>query len=584
LTLFVALPLIVFVVVPLFGIFRMSFALPDGSVGLDNYVRYFNSPKFSKVVGNSLIVSLTTTLITVLLAYGFAYAIRRTAMPGKNVFGSIALLPLFAPSLVQALGILFLFGRNGLVNRTFNLGIDIYGFWGIVIADVLYSFPHAYLILSAALAVADARLYESAQVLGATGARIFRDITLPSSKYGLMSATFVVFTIVITDFGNPMVIGADFNVLATEIYNQVSGQGNFQMGAVIGVIMLIPAALAVIVEKWIMRRHQATITERSTPLNITPHRWRDRAGLIYATIICGMIAAIVLVVFVASFVTLWPYNLHLSLRHYRFEVQNGLQPLWTSIWVSMLAAGIGVIVTVGGACVVRRLRNVTGQVLYFLSILPAAVPGMVLGLGYILAFNDPRNPLEFLYGTLLILALCNVYHYHAQGFLIATTSINQLSRVFDEASTSLGGGFLRTLWAVTLPIISASIISVGVFFFVRSMVTTVGGDLSGDAGDTACRRFGAVAGRLRQSESGGGILGVHHGGGRPGLDAVSRGVAAFRTQECVADPLILPIKPRPSPPVHPSNRRNKSVRRSDLKYRTPLPSRASPATTPMRGI
>ena len=136
-----------------------------------------------------------------------------------------------------------------------------------------------------------------------------------------------------------------------------------------------------------------------------------------------------------------------------------------------MAAGVGVVVAVGGACVTRRLRNATGQVLYFLSILPAAVPGMVLGLGYILVFNDPANPLEFLYGTLLILALCNVYHYHAQGFLIATTSINQISRVFDEASMSLGGGFLRTLREVILPIIAPSIISVGVFFFVRSMVT-----------------------------------------------------------------------------------------------------------------
>jgi iron(III) transport system permease protein len=159
--------------------------------------------KFTKVVGNSLSVAATTTTLTVLLAYAFAYAMRRTAMPLKNVFGSVALLPLFAPSLVQALGIVFLFGRNGVINRTFNLGIDIYGFWGIVISDVFYSFPHAYLILSAALAVADARLYESAQVLGATGARIFRDITLPSTKYGILSATFVVFTIVITGLRQP---------------------------------------------------------------------------------------------------------------------------------------------------------------------------------------------------------------------------------------------------------------------------------------------------------------------------------------------------------------------------------------------
>ena len=466
----VVVPLLVFVLAPLVGIFRMSFLTADG-IGFGNYVRYVNSPKFGKVVGNSLAVAATTTTITVLLAYAFAYAMRRTAMPLKNVFGSVALLPLFAPSLVQALGIVFLFGRNGVINRTFNLGIDIYGFWGIVIADVFYSFPHAYLILSAALAVADARLYESAQVLGATGARIFRDITLPSTKYGILSATFVVFTIVITDFGNPMVIGGDYSVLATEIYNQVSGQGNFPMGAVIGVMLLVPAALAVIAEKWIMRRHHATITERSQPLQILRERWRDRAGLAFAAVVCAMIAAIVLVVVVASFVTLWPYNLHVSLRHYRFEVQNGLQPLWTSIGVSLMAAGVGVVVAVGGACVTRRLRNATGQVLYFLSILPAAVPGMVLGLGYILVFNDPANPLEFLYGTLLILALCNVYHYHAQGFLIATTSINQISRVFDEASMSLGGGFLRTLREVILPIIAPSIISVGVFFFVRSMVT-----------------------------------------------------------------------------------------------------------------
>ncbi len=466
----VALPLIVFVVVPLYGILKTSFVTADG-IGLGNYVRYFNSPKFTKVVVNSLSVSVTTTLITVGLAYAFAYAMRRTAMPLKNVFGAVALLPLFAPSLVQALGIVFLLGRNGVINRTFNLGIDIYGFWGIVISDVFYSFPHAYLILSAALAVADARLYESAHVLGATGARIFRDITLPSTKYGIMSATFVVFTIVITDFGNPVVIGGDFSVLATEIYNQVSGQGNFAMGAVIGVILLIPAALAVVVEKWIMRRHHASITERSQPLRILPDRWRDRVSLAYAVVICGMIAAVVVVVLVASFMTLWPYNMHLSLRHYRFEVQNGLQPLWTSIWVSLLAAVIGIVVTIAGACVARALRNLPAQLLYFLSILPAAVPGMVLGLGYILAFNDPGNPLEVLYGTFVILAICNVYHYHAQGYLIATTSINQISRVFDEASTSLGGGFFRTLWAVILPIIAPSIISVGVFYFVRSMVT-----------------------------------------------------------------------------------------------------------------
>jgi iron(III) transport system permease protein len=161
----------------------------------------------------------------------------------------------------------------------------------------------------------------------------------------------------------------------------------------------------------------------------------------------------------------------MSLRHYRFEVQNGLAPLWTSIGVSVAAAVLGVVVVIIGAAVVRRLGPALTQVLYFLSVLPAAVPGMVLGLGYILAFNRPGNPLGFLYGSLAILVICNVYHYHAQGFLIATTAMNQVSRVFDEASTCLGGGLARTLGTVTLPLVAPALVSIGVFFFVRSMVT-----------------------------------------------------------------------------------------------------------------
>ncbi|MBL8704599.1 MAG: ABC transporter permease subunit [Rhodospirillales bacterium] len=466
----VALPLLLFVLLPVASILKLSFVTPTG-LGFGNYIRYFSGPKFATVLSNSLVVTAVATAITIILAYGFAYAMQRTAMRGKRLFGLIALLPLFAPSLVQALGILFLLGRNGVINRNFGLGIDIYGFWGIVIADVLYSFPHAYLILAAALAVADARLYESAEMLGAGAWRQFRTVTMPATKYGVISASFVVFTIVITDFGNPMVIGADFNVLATEIYNQVSGQANFGMGAVVGVVLLVPAALAVIVEKWVSRHSYAVISERSAPLVPRPNPLVDRLAMLYAALVSLAIATIVGVVVVASFVTLWPYNMHLSLRHYRFEVQNGIEPLWTSILVSLAAALIGMVVTVIGACVVRQLSPRIGRPLYFLSVLPAAIPGMVLGLGYIFAFNNPANPLHVIYGSLLILAICNVYHYHAQGFLIATTSVKQIARTFDEASTVLGAGLLHTLFKVTLPIIWPSIVSIGVFFFVRSMVT-----------------------------------------------------------------------------------------------------------------
>jgi iron(III) transport system permease protein len=185
--LMVVLPLLIFVAWPLWAILSRSF-LVAGGFGLDNYIRYFGTARAWTIVNNTFAVALTTTAITVTLAYGLAYAMHRSCMPAKGLLRLIVLVPLFAPSLVQAQGLLLMLGRNGLINRTFGLGIEIYGFWGIVIASVLYALPHAFLILSAALAVADARLYESATMLGASPGRTFRTVTLPSTKYGLMSS------------------------------------------------------------------------------------------------------------------------------------------------------------------------------------------------------------------------------------------------------------------------------------------------------------------------------------------------------------------------------------------------------------
>ncbi|MCL4767241.1 MAG: ABC transporter permease subunit [Hyphomicrobiaceae bacterium] len=466
-----ALLLVLFVLAPIWAILRFSFVAPDGSIGLDNYVSYFTSARFLGILGNTFEVTIAVTLFTVALAYGFAYAIERTCMPLKRVLRMIALIPIFSPSLVQAIGLQFLLGRNGLINRTFGTELDIYGFWGIFIADTLYAFPHAFLILATALAVSDARLYESATSLGASSARVFWTVTLPATRYGIASATFVVFAIVITDFGNPVVIGGNYSVLAVEIYNQVSGQANFSMGAVVGVILLLPAALAVFAEKWIARRQFASVTAQSVPLVPKPEPARDRLWFLYSAAIAAAILIVVGVVVYASFVRLWPYNLSFTLHHYAFDVQNGIEPLWTSIYVAVITAVLGMIVVTAAAYANHHVQNRPMRLFYFLAILPAAVPGMVLGLGYVLAFNDPANPVYAIYGTMLIIAICNLYHYHAQGFLLATTNMKQISRAFDEASATLGASRLTTFRRITLPLIWPTIISVGVFYFMRAMVT-----------------------------------------------------------------------------------------------------------------
>ena len=470
LTVLAAIPMLVFLVMPLSAILVRSFDAPDG-FGLGNFVAVFRTERFWHLLRNSLTMSGGATLIVVASAYGYAYALQRTRVPFKPLLRIIVLMPLFAPSLIQAQGLLLLLGRNGILNRSFGLGIDIYGFWGTMIANALYALPYAFLILSAALAVADARLYESAEVLGARPLRIFWTITLPATRYGLAATCFIVFMLVMTDFGNPMIIGGDFSVLATEVYNQVIGQAQFGLGAVIGIVLLVPAIFAKLIEKRLTRRQHALVTAQSRPLAVKPALARDAAFAVYAYTIAALILSVLIIVVVASFVRLWPYNMTLTLHHYQFDVQNGIRPLWNSVGISLATAFFGVAVAGLTAIVTLKVRNAFTGPLSFLAILPSAVPGMVLGLGYVLAFNDPSNPLNFLHGTFALIVILGIYYNHAHAFLIASTSLRQVSGSFDEASTTLGGSVITTLRKVTLPLLWPTLLGVGVFFFMRAMVS-----------------------------------------------------------------------------------------------------------------
>ncbi|WP_150526744.1 ABC transporter permease subunit [Roseibium sediminis] len=462
--------MVIFLVIPAVSILLRSF-VGDSGWGLENYTETLNSGRIRELVGNSLTVSAITAALAVSLAYVYAYSIQRTNVVFKSFLRIVVMTPLFAPSLVQAQGLIFLFGRNGAFNRFFGFDFDLYGFWGIVLANTLYTFPYAFLILSAALAAADARLYEGAVVMGAKPMRIFQAITLPSTRYGIAAACFVSFSLSITDFGNAIVIGGDFNVLATEIYNKVIGQGKFGLGAVIGVLLLAPAVISKLLERRIARGQHALITDGSKPLVIGINRSRDLAYGIYAYVVAGMFLAVPLIVLLASFVRLWPYNLSFTLKHYSFDVQNGAQPLWNSIVVALATALFGVVLVTIAAIVVQKFRTPLRGPISFLAILPTSIPGMVLGLGYVLAFNNPANPLNMLYGTFPLIVLLYIYYNHAQGFLITTTSLKQISSTFDEASTMLGGSQLRTLFKVTLPILWPTLVGVAVFFFMRAMVS-----------------------------------------------------------------------------------------------------------------
>lgn len=471
LSLAVTAGLAVFFLWPLVTILARSLLTPEG-IGLANVQGVLVSRRFGNLLRNTAVMAVLSTSLTVVLAFLYAYALQRTRAPMRSLLRVVALIPLFAPSMVQGQGLLLLLGRNGLLNRSLGLGFDIYGFPGLLVANLLYAFPYAFLILSAALAVADQRLYEGAETLGAGPWRMFRDVTLPGARYGVAAAIFVTFTLVITDFGNPMVIGGDYSVLATEVYNQVIGQAQFERGAVIGLVLLLPAILAKWIERRVLpRQPDALVSAQARPLFVKRAPVRDGVFGLLAAAVAACIAAVVLIVVAASFVTLWPYNLTVTVKHYRFDVQNGLEPLWNSILVSIAAAVAGVVATTLASVVVLKFRTLLAGPISYVAILPSAVPGMVLGLGYVLTFNDAGSPLHGLYGTLTLIVVLTVYYNHAHGFLLASTSLRQISSSFDEAATTLGAGAVRALRTVTLPLLLPTMLGIGVFYFMRSMVS-----------------------------------------------------------------------------------------------------------------
>ena len=461
-----------FVLYPMLHVLWRSVLDNDGRfVGLANYVRYVRTPAIAASITNSLGVSAAATVFTVLLAFVYAYALTRVRLPARGAFRIAAMLPLFAPSLVHGFALVYLFGNNGIVTRQTGINLGIYGAKGIVLAEVLYCFPHAVLILTAALAAADARLYDAASALGAGRARTFFTVTLPGVKYGVMSACFVVFTTVITDFGAPKVLGGKTSVMATEIYNQVIGQQNFTMGATVSVVLLVPALLAVLVDRLVQRRQYALVSSSARPLAPGGGPLLRWGFFLYCALVAAAIASVYLVVLATSLVNRWPYSFALTFKHYRFDTAGGYTALLNSMETAALTAVIGTCIAFAGAYLVEKCRTAASGPLYALAMLPVSVPGMVLGLAYIFVFNAPGSVLNALYGTLAILVISNLVHYFTVPFLTATATLKQMDGEFESVGASMGVPFYRTFWRVTVPIALPSIVSISMYFFLNAMVT-----------------------------------------------------------------------------------------------------------------
>ena len=466
-----------FMIFPLFALMSKSMQNADGAfVGLSNFVAYLNEPTLFKSFFHSLFVAAMSTVIVVCLGFFYAFALQCTCIPFKGFFRVVALIPLLSPSILAAIALVYWFGNQGILKAVL-LGNSIYGPIGIIMASVYWTFPHALMILSTSLSLSDARLYEASEALKAGKFRTFLNVTLPGAKYGIISTTFVVFILVFTDFGVPKVIGGNYNVLATDIYREVVGMQNFQMGAVISIVLLIPALFAFALDQYSRKRQASQLTSRAVVYVPKPHKARDNICLVYCILITLLVFAMLGMAQFGALVKFWPYNLSLTLKHYNFEVAGlGWDSFYNSVRMSLYAAFFGTILIFVGSYLVEKMRadKSLREILQMVALMPMAIPGIVLGLAYIFFFNAKENPLNFMYATMAILVINTVVHFYTVSHLSAVTAIKKLDQEFESVSLSLKVPIYRMFFKITLPVCLPTVFDIFIYLFCNAMTTVSG--------------------------------------------------------------------------------------------------------------
>ncbi|OBT18515.1 phosphonate ABC transporter permease [Vibrio tasmaniensis] len=473
---FLSVVMTLFILMPLWAMLKKSVQNADGEfVGLQNFATYFASQSLWQSVGNTFTLGLLVTVVVGVLAFGYAYALTRSCMPFKGLFQVLGSAPILAPSLLPAISLIFLFGNQGIAKEVLG-GNSVYGLIGISLGLIFWTFPHALMILTTSLRTSDARLYEAARALNTSSFKTFFMVTLPAAKYGLISTLIVVFTLVVCDFGVPKVIGGSYNVLSTDIFKQVVGQQNFSMGAVTSILLLLPALLAFTVDRWVQKKQKSLFDTRSVAYQPEPNTLRDGMCLLYCTVISVAVVIVLGMAIYGSMVTFWPWNKALTLNNYNFSEMStyGWTPFFNSLTLGAWTAIIGtVLIFLGAYCIEKgRAFGPVRQAMQMLSVVPMAVPGMVLGLGYIFYFNDLSNPLNFLYGTMAFLVINTVVHYYTVGHMTALTALKQLPEEIEATAASVNLPQYKLFFKVTVPVCLPAILDIATYLFINALTTT----------------------------------------------------------------------------------------------------------------
>ena len=461
-----------FVVYPLARLLLMAFTA-DGSFTLANLRPFIDSWYDRQAAVNSILLGCSVGLAGTVLGFIFAYAVTRLSMPKwlKMAVSAVTLLPLISPPFTSSIALTLSLGPNGILLELLGLGnFNFYGFWGTFISETLTFFPVAFMTLSTILARIDPNLEDAAYSLGASSFKVFRSVTLPLAAPGIANAFLLVFSCSLADFATPQVLGGhSFPVLPTQAYLQITGMYDFKGGSALSFMLLIPAIAVYVLQRyWVGKKSYVTVSGKAGGRSSV-----KGPGLMLTSGIVGVVAFVSVfimylyaIILSASMVKIWGINNTLTLEHYEYVFTYGMKAIKDTLLIACIGTPLGGLLAVLVGYATTRLKVRGSRTLETVSLLNYTLPGTVVGIAYIIAFNDKPIVLT---GTLYILVAAYVFRYSSAGIRNVIAALTQIDPSIEEASRSLGASSVKTFTSVTVPLVLPAILAGMRYLFIHSM-------------------------------------------------------------------------------------------------------------------
>lgn len=460
-----------FLAVPIIRLLGESFVLDTGW-GMENYTSVLTGKGFAEAFGNSIVISMTSAVISTVLAFFLAYSIQYTNLGAKykKLIRLLAVLPMLLPTITYGFAIIYSFGKQGLLTKLIGTQLfDIYGFGGLIFGYVIYTLPISFLLILNTMGYIDKKFMVVSRVMGDNSITTFFQ-TVFRPLLGTLAASIVqCFFLCFTDYGIPASVGGKYEVVATVLYNEMLGSiPDFQQGAVVAMLMLVPSIISIVLLRY-LERYNIRYNKISA-IELQKNPLRDWFCGIVSGIILLVLVSIFLVIFVVPFVEEWPYQTSFTLEHLQAVLNdNSLTMVYrNSIFVAVLTAVLGLLITYGAALVTARsnMKHRWKGIINSIALITNTIPGMVIGIAYMLIFSG--TPLQ---NTFWLMILCNVVHFFSTPYLMMKNSLEKLNSSWETTASLMGDTWMKTIVRIVTPNMKSTILEVFSYYFVNAMVT-----------------------------------------------------------------------------------------------------------------